>query len=48
MSKSNQTSVKKVKYSRPTLLVYGGITELTASGTITTGENKGSMVANFT
>lgn len=47
MSQSARTLVKKAKYSRPTLSVYGGITELTASGTITSGENKGSMAANM-
>ena len=47
MSQSARTSVKKTKYSRPTLSVYGGVTELTASGTITTGENSGSKIANM-
>lgn len=47
MTQPARTSVKKTTYSRPTLSVYGGITELTASGSITTGENPGSMVANM-
>lgn len=47
MTQPVKKSVKKAKYSRPTLSVYGGVTELTATGTITTGENPGSMVANM-
>ena len=47
MSNSARTFLKKAKYSRPTLTVYGGVMELTASGTITTGENPGGMMANM-
>ncbi|MES2902595.1 MAG: hypothetical protein V4696_00265 [Pseudomonadota bacterium] len=47
MTRKALTSVDKSKYSRPTLLVYGAIAELTATGTITTNENSGSMMANM-
>ena len=47
MSQPVRNSVKKSTYSRPTLSVYGGVRDLTATGTITTGENPGSMVANM-
>lgn len=47
MTEKARTSVNKSKYSRPTLLVYGDITDLTATGTITNGENNGSMMANM-
>lgn len=35
-------------YSPPTLVIYGGLAKLTASGTITTGENMGAMMNNKT
>lgn len=47
MSQAVRIPTKNQKYSRPTLSVYGGVTELTATGTITTGENPGSMAANM-
>jgi hypothetical protein len=47
MPRSARTLQRKATYSRPTLTVYGGLTKLTATGTITTGENAGSMVANM-
>lgn len=47
MSRSARPSPAKLAYSRPTVTVYGGLTKLTATGTITTGENAGSMVANM-
>jgi len=43
MSHTARTTVKKAAYSRPTLSVYGGITELTATGTIVGNENAGAM-----
>jgi hypothetical protein len=37
---------KKV-YQKPKLVVYGAVSHLTTSGTITTGENPGSMAMNM-
>ena len=41
MSDRIRASQSKAVYSPPTLVIYGGITKLTASGTQGTGENPG-------
>lgn len=46
MNDQNKT-VKANAYVAPTLVVYGAMTELTASGSTSSGENMGAMAMNM-
>jgi hypothetical protein len=47
MTQDVRTPGDKPEYAPPTLSVYGGVAQLTATGTVTSGENSGSMAANM-
>lgn len=44
MKNANET---KAAYASPKLAIYGAFSQLTAGGSVNSGENKGSMIADM-